>query len=56
MSRKDYLKAVKIIRTVCPMNNATRKHMVTAFSTFFQDDLPRFDVKRFVDACEKGTR
>jgi len=47
-TRKDYWRAVRIIRTVDdPMIRAT---MASAFIAFFSKDNPRFDADRFVNA------
>jgi len=57
MTKKDYIKAAKMIRTQMSWG-ATKKGandtVVQAFTEFFRDDNPRFDEKRFRQACKEG--
>lgn len=55
MTRKDYIKAAKMIRT--QMSWGATKHgandtVVQDFTEFFRDDNPRFDANRFRQACK----
>jgi len=62
MTKKDYESAAAIVLAhVAAMKNrdlvdpsdviALRQHLITAFSTFFRTDNPRFDSTRFRKAC-----
>ena len=59
MTKKDYQKAAAIIkRHVGAMARMDQKKaedmhttLVSAFTTFFHDDNPRFDELRFREAC-----
>ena len=52
MTKKDYIRASDLISNVSrTQSEATVRTLVTTFTTFFREDNPRFDVKRFHDAC-----
>ena len=59
MSRKDYTKAVELIRRRYSTTNLDFKPSydsdgevaITTFGDFFSDDNPRFDRSRFENAC-----
>jgi hypothetical protein len=57
MTKKDYTKAAKMIRTQMSWG-ATKKGandtVVQAFTEFFREDNPRFDEDRFRQACKVG--
>jgi uncharacterized protein YdaU (DUF1376 family) len=50
MSRKDYIKAAKLIRTADLSADEWAKVM-QLFTAFFSADNPRFDRDRFTAAC-----
>jgi len=49
-TRKDYWRAVRIIRTFTTEDSTVRAIMAQAFVEFFSTDNPRFDAQRFTDA------
>ncbi len=61
MTKKDYIKAANIINkrwnppAGCFSGVIELYMMERAFVEFFKDDNPRFDVKRFIQACRKGS-
>ena len=55
MSKKDYLKAVEIVRKYqhhTPSLRATAEAIEDAFVNLFNGDNPQFDERRFRDACK----
>lgn len=48
MTKKDYVRAAEI----CRDEYAGDRNVMHAFIDLFTDDNPRFDVERFVIACE----
>ena len=53
MTKKDYERAALIAQNV---RVPDRYSVVLAFITFFQNDNPRFDSRRFRSACVPGAR
>lgn len=58
MTANDYMKTAEILREFCPrsnmddvMNVAAYHNLVDQFSAMFADDNPRFDTKKFLEAC-----
>ena len=50
MTKKDYIKVAKIIKTTS-LGYPQRASLAASFASMFQEDNPRFDVQRFLDAC-----
>jgi len=48
MTRKDYIKIANIIRKTEAYEN---EHFFHELIDMFQDDNPRFDMQRFINAC-----
>jgi hypothetical protein len=56
MTKKDYIKAAEMIRTQMSWGatkNGPDDTVIQAFTEFFRDDNPRFDEKRFRQACKE---
>jgi len=49
-TRKDYWRAVRVIRVFTTEDSTARANMSQAFVEFFSTDNPRFDAQRFTDA------
>jgi len=52
MTRKDYEKAADITRWEWRNGGTGAQSVEDAFVTFFRGDNPRFDEKRFREACK----
>jgi hypothetical protein len=70
MTKKDYIKAAKIVSEMRVSANSTSRtigpnqrlyeenvsvELEDVFIRFFRDDNPRFDEKRFRQACKENT-
>ena len=57
MTRKDYLKAVVVVKEYESSGNFSRKSdkklVVNVLADIFQEDNPRFQRDRFVKACDE---
>ncbi len=51
MTKKDYIRAAELVRT-SGESAKVRARMVDTFVRFFRPDNPRFNVDRFLAACE----
>lgn len=55
MTRKDYVLIAAVMATERPDGNAMNydvwRQIVGALGNALQDDNPRFDAQRFIDAC-----
>lgn len=59
MTKKNYLAAVQVIKAGNygrPYNCTEFACVVDAFAKFFEQDNPRFNRKRFEDACFDATK
>lgn len=55
MTKKDYIKAAELVRKDTKQNgDIFSKLMEESFVKFFRNDNPRFDEKRFRQACKEG--
>ncbi len=53
MTKKDYIKAAEIVRQDAKQNgDVFSKLMEESFVKLFRQDNPRFDEKRFREACK----
>ncbi len=48
-TRQDYIRAAELVKTCHP---SVKVVVANAFGVFFRDDNPRFDLVRFLDACQ----
>ena len=55
MTRKDYVKAAEIVRNAAKFDrrsNVTILAIQNAFIALFRGDNPRFQIDRFISACQ----
>ena len=51
MTKKDYIKAANLIKSVYFSNELEKDRFIETFIKFFNDDNPKFDLERFRKAC-----